>query len=221
MRSMSLFAGLLTAVVASAGSAQADSWKDEYWDGNCKVERKWKDNGEYKEKRKCKGPARQVYIEPAPVYAVPRGVYMGAMPMAVGPAPGLPGIACNRDVIGGVLGGAAGGLIGNQFGKGDGRTAATIGGVVVGALLGGSVGRSMDEVDQACIGQALEYGRSNQPVAWRNPHGNYYEVTPVRSYDRHGSHCREYVTSATIDGRHRRVTGTACREPDGMWRLMN
>lgn len=32
--------------------------KEEYWDGDCKVERKWKKHGEYKEKRKCKGGDR-------------------------------------------------------------------------------------------------------------------------------------------------------------------
>ena len=40
-------------------------FKEEYWDGNCKVERKLKKNGDYKEERKCKG-AQQVYV-PAPV----------------------------------------------------------------------------------------------------------------------------------------------------------
>jgi hypothetical protein len=29
------------------------SYKEEFWDGHCKVERKWKRNGEFKEKRKC------------------------------------------------------------------------------------------------------------------------------------------------------------------------
>jgi hypothetical protein len=28
-------------------------YKEEYWDGNCKVERKYKKNGDYKEERKC------------------------------------------------------------------------------------------------------------------------------------------------------------------------
>lgn len=32
--------------------------KEEFWDGNCKVERKWEKNGEYKEERKCRGPQR-------------------------------------------------------------------------------------------------------------------------------------------------------------------
>ena len=42
--------------------------KEEYWDGHCKVERKWK-HGEYREKRKCRD--RPVYYAPQPVYSAP------------------------------------------------------------------------------------------------------------------------------------------------------
>lgn len=42
-------------------------FKEEYWDGNCKVERKYEKHGRYKEERKCKGP-RHGYYEAAPVY---------------------------------------------------------------------------------------------------------------------------------------------------------
>lgn len=42
-------------------------YKEEYWDGNCKFERKYEKHGEYKEERKCKGP-RHGHYEPAPVY---------------------------------------------------------------------------------------------------------------------------------------------------------
>jgi len=41
--------------------------KEEYWDGNCKVKRKYEKHGEYKEERKCKGP-RYGHDAPAPVY---------------------------------------------------------------------------------------------------------------------------------------------------------
>lgn len=55
-------------------------YKQEYWDGNCKVEIKQK-NGHYKEKRKCKeqphvrAPA-PVYVVPQPVVVVPQPVYL-------------------------------------------------------------------------------------------------------------------------------------------------
>lgn len=42
-------------------------YKEEFWDGHCKVERKVERNGAYKEERKCKGP-RLGYQERAPVY---------------------------------------------------------------------------------------------------------------------------------------------------------
>lgn len=50
-------------------------YKEEYWDGNCKVERKVGKHGEYKEERKCRGPQYR-YHEPAPVYVpVPPPAY--------------------------------------------------------------------------------------------------------------------------------------------------
>lgn len=57
--------------------------KEEYWDGHCKVERKWKSNGEYKEKRKCKNrPA--AYHAPHPVYmAPPQPVYVTPQPQGL------------------------------------------------------------------------------------------------------------------------------------------
>ena len=30
-------------------------YKEEFWVGNCKIERKWEPNGGYKEERKCEG----------------------------------------------------------------------------------------------------------------------------------------------------------------------
>ena len=54
-------------------------YKEEYWDGNCKVERKWEGNGDYKEERKCKTPRyRQPVVVPGyPVYPEPGIVIEG------------------------------------------------------------------------------------------------------------------------------------------------
>ncbi|SIQ48352.1 hypothetical protein [Pseudacidovorax sp. RU35E] len=59
------------------GKGHGPGHKESYWDGPCKIERKWKKNGDFDEKRKCKdhgpvgyGPA------PAPAYVpVPVPVY--------------------------------------------------------------------------------------------------------------------------------------------------
>ncbi|MBV8249022.1 MAG: PXPV repeat protein [Comamonas sp.] len=55
--------------------------KEEFWDGQCKVERKWKGNGEYKEKRKCRD--RPMVYAPQPVYVAPQPVYVAPQPQGL------------------------------------------------------------------------------------------------------------------------------------------
>jgi surface antigen len=127
---------------------------------------------------------------------------------------------CNREALGGVVGAVVGGAAGSRIGKGDGRVAATVIGAIVGYMVGGSVGRSMDSADRACVGQALEYGAPNQPVAWRNPDsGVDYRITPRRTYRSDGRYCREFTRQALIGGRTQTVYGTACRQADGSWKI--
>jgi surface antigen len=143
--------------------------------------------------------------------------------------------SCNRDlvtatfslstgnVLGSLIGGAAGGFIGNQFGKGSGKTAMTVLGAVAGVLIGGAIGRSMEPEDQGCVGQALEHAPDNQPVVWQNPNsGAQYQVTPVSTYQvQPGVYCRDYTSQAVIGGQREQVTGNACRQPDGSWRIQS
>jgi hypothetical protein len=62
--------------------------KQEYWDGPCKVERKWEGNGEYKEERKCRGGHHRVSgpVEPYPPQPEP-GVVITVPPIVI-PLPG-------------------------------------------------------------------------------------------------------------------------------------
>ena len=63
-------------------------FREEYWDGNCKVERKWKRDGEYKEKRKCKDGYRHYHAPQRPVYVAPPVVHIPQpRPMVVLPRP--------------------------------------------------------------------------------------------------------------------------------------
>ncbi|WP_024326169.1 RT0821/Lpp0805 family surface protein [Thioalkalivibrio sp. AKL19] len=119
-------------------------------------------------------------------------------------------------VIGGVLGGA----LGTQVGAGRGRTAAIIAGTLAGAAIGGSVGQSMDEVDRLKTAQTLESVRTGVPSQWVNPDsGHQYTVVPTRTYETSAGPCREYTIDAVIGGRTEQVYGTACRQPDGSWRI--
>ncbi|MDX5359918.1 MAG: glycine zipper domain-containing protein, partial [Alphaproteobacteria bacterium] len=124
--------------------------------------------------------------------------------------------------------GAAGGaLAGQAIGGGSGRIAATALGTIAGAYLGQQIGRNLDQQDrllaQRTTYDALENGRSYEPVSWRNPDsGHSGQVTPGPSYkSAQGYDCREYTQSVYIDGRRETAKGTACREPDGTWRVVN
>lgn len=90
-------------------------------------------------------------------------------------------------------------------------------------LVTGKVGRRMDVVDHYCVIQILEFGRSGRRVAWYNPERDAaFRVIPLRAYEMEsGRHCREYTTRAWIAGRSEQVYGTACRQPDGSWEVLN
>jgi surface antigen len=121
-----------------------------------------------------------------------------------------------------VIGGGTGAIVGANIGKGSGRVAAIVGGTILGVLAGGTVGRAMDEVDQNCIGQALEHADNGRNVVWQNPTGDQrYAVSPVSTYrGDDGRYCREYVTTAQIAGKRQQIYGTACRQPDGSWEIV-
>jgi surface antigen len=143
------------------------------------------------------------YVKPQP-YPVPYGIDLGR---------------CNRDAIGAAIGGVAGGAIGAGVTDRDDRVVGIIAGTVIGAVVGGLIGESMDRADYTCMGQAFEYAGQGQPVTWSDPNGSQYRVMPGNSYQHGDRYCREYTTTAVIDGRTETAKGTACRRPDGSWDL--
>ena len=128
-----------------------------------------------------------------------------------------------KTAIGGLGGATVGGLIAAAAGGGGAGIAA---GVIGGALLGGLVGNYLDDRDKKMAAEsanrALESVPSGQTVSWNNPDsGHSGSVTPVRTYQSGGSYCREYQQTVTIDGKPERSYGTACRQPDGSWKVSN
>ncbi len=131
-----------------------------------------------------------------------------------------------REGFGTVAGAVAGGVIGNQLGSGSGRVVATAIGALAGGLIGAEIGRSLDERDRqealAAEYRALEFGRAGRPVAWRNDSsGIYGEVVTGPGYEVNSLDCRDYTHTIYIDGRARVARGTACRQPDGTWRIVS
>jgi len=119
-----------------------------------------------------------------------------------------------------VIGGILGGVLGNQVGRGSGRTAAIIAGTLAGAAIGGAIGHNMDANDRARAAQTLETVRTGVPSRWHNPDtGNDFTMVPTSTYENASGPCREYTIDAVIGGRKEQVYGTACRQPDGSWRM--
>jgi surface antigen len=129
-----------------------------------------------------------------------------------------------KTAIGGLGGAAAGGLLAAALGgKGPGIAA----GALLGGLIGGALGDRLDAADRAqasvAASQALESVPTGHSVAWRNPDsGHSGVVTPVRTYQTAtGQPCREYTQTITIGGARHQSYGTACRQPDGSWKLVS
>jgi surface antigen len=128
---------------------------------------------------------------------------------------------CNREVIGQVLGGGLGGVIGSQVGDGSGRLVAVAAGTIIGVLVGGEVGRAMDRQDALCVDQVLESAADGQTIVW-NSERQTYRVTPTETARiGDGRYCREYRAQSTVGGESTQVYGTACRQPDGSWQIVN
>lgn len=135
-------------------------------------------------------------------------------------------VACasmsNQDT-GTVAGAIAGGLLGSQFGKGGGQMLAIGAGALAGAYFGGKIGQSMDELDRMKMNQALDNNPTGQPAYWVNEHHHAtYTVVPMRSVTFEGNpYCREFRTTADIGGKKQQMYGTACRQPDGSWKMVS
>jgi surface antigen len=121
-----------------------------------------------------------------------------------------------------IIGAIAGGILGHQVGGGSGQVLATMIGTVAGAAIGGSIGRTMDDYDRMNASAALENVRTGVPSTWVNPDTGYeYVMTPTNTYDSGTGPCREYTLDATIGGKTEQIYGTACRQADGSWKVMD
>lgn len=132
----------------------------------------------------------------------------------------------NKEIGGTLLGAGAGAALGSQFGKGKGRDIAMVVGALAGAFAGNKVGQSLDRADQQYNAQttqnALEYQPSGTSSNWVNPDtGRSGSVVPQAVYQNNqGQTCRDYENTIIIDGRAETARGTACRQADGVWRIV-
>jgi surface antigen len=140
---------------------------------------------------------------------------------------GGPGeFGANKTTAGGLLGGVGGAVAGAQFGSGSGQLAAVAIGTLVGALVGTEVGKSLDKADQQYAYRAQQQAQAapiGQTITWSNPDsGHSGTVTPVREgrIASTGEYCREFRQNVQVGGQTQQAYGTACRQPDGSWRIV-
>lgn len=98
-------------------------------------------------------------------------------------------------------------------------------GMVAGTGVGGTVGRNLTSRDRRLLHElvqrGLERGKSGKVLWWRNDEsGHSGTITPQPHFTMgEDGPCREFQQTVTAGGSTATGYGTACRAPDGTWRL--
>jgi len=93
-------------------------------------------------------------------------------------------------------------------------------GVIATTFVGMALYHYMNKKDEANMQNVFENSPTGQTVGWQNPDTNIpYQMTVTNTSTNGGSYCRQYQTVGIIDGQRETLTGTACRQPDGFWKI--
>jgi len=135
---------------------------------------------------------------------------------------GIVGCEPGQNVPGSTAAGAvAGGLAGGLLFHGSGQWAGIVGGALLGGIVGNQIGQAMDRRDRMNMQSAIVRTPVGQEATWTNTKTDTtYVVRPVKKYRSRGRYCREFQTHITVGGQTRKGYGTACRQPDGAWKII-
>jgi surface antigen len=152
--------------------------------------------------------------------------------------------------LGAIAGAVIGGVIGGQFGNdGDDRAIGAVAGALLGGAAGASAANQSDcndryatrsydayqpAYERAPVYRDNRYGYRDdfynetfetvdpyERVAFDDPHYGRGYVEPEGWYrDKRGRTCRSYTQTIRVDGRRQTAEGTACRNRDGTWRIV-
>jgi surface antigen len=119
-----------------------------------------------------------------------------------------------------------GGLIASEFDPGKGPVTDSPRRTLLGAAIPGQPGKSLTRADRIFAEEAgfrAHAAALGQTVQWANPQtGNSGTITPIRQgLSTIGSVCRQYHQIVNISGQVEEAYGTACRQPDGDWVVVN
>jgi surface antigen len=126
-----------------------------------------------------------------------------------------------------IAGVAIGTVVAHNASKGHkDRGLALVIGALAGGLIGSQIGASLDERDRQLHGNttydALETLPDNTASSWNNPNtGHSGTVVATQTWQTSaGQYCREYQQTIIVGGEQQQGYGTACRQPDGSWKMM-
>lgn len=133
----------------------------------------------------------------------------------------------DQEVFGTLLGAGIGAFLGKEIGgSGNSGAAGAALGALIGAGVGNEVGRQLDEADRIrharATQHALEYAPTGTRTEWYNPDtGHSGVVAPESAFlNRQSQQCREFTQTITVGGEQVEGYGTACRQPDGAWKII-
>jgi surface antigen len=126
----------------------------------------------------------------------------------------------------GVLAGAIlGGILGNAVSHQN--AGPTVAGVVAGGAAGAALTSDMDCSDRSysyrAYSHAFNANRADAVYHWNNPDNDDHGMIRVLDYyhDEDGFKCAVFWHNAVIDGREDRARGRACRQPNGIWAIID
>ena len=133
----------------------------------------------------------------------------------------------NKATTGAALGALTGSALAYGLGKDSSKKDLwLIAGAAAGGLIGNNIGAKLDERDRLLLGetlqQTMEHGPTNSVGSWNNPDsGNSGTVTPTQTMiSANNQPGREFTTTVNIGGELSQAYGTACRQNDGSWKIV-
>ena len=117
-------------------------------------------------------------------------------------------------------GAATGSLAGSE--KAKTRAVPVAARSVIGGIGGSKIGFELGAEQRLTAAnaeyRALEYGQSGAPMDWDSK-PTRGSIVPGKPYQQGSRFCRTYTHTVYVKGEAETSKGTACRDPDGTWRV--
>lgn len=115
---------------------------------------------------------------------------------------------------------------GGASGSAGGAVSSSVIAAMGGGLVSGSIGVGLSQGEKRSALEAeykaLEYTASGQAVGWKGDQASHYgEVVAAQPYRVGSQDCRQYAQTVHTGGAGATARGTACRNTDGSWSLLN